>query len=330
MGRISVEQRLLVKQYHEQGMSAYHISQKLTISRGAIRNIVKKLKNGFGVEDLPKSGRKVKLSQTDVRRVIIHSKKFPFDTAPAINRSTGLSKKVSASTIKRILSDKGLPARLAARKPKLNKSQIKRRLEFAKVHNIWTTLDWHKIIFSDECRIELNPKTRSFVRRPKNTRFNPKYISESNKFSPSIMIWGAIRHDGRKVLIRCTTSVDSSEYIRILEEGLPTIYNHRYRLQQDGAPCHRSKATASYLQRKMIRLLDNWPAQSPDVNIIENIWHILKENVKKHHCENLEELWRIIQLEWGNIPSGTIEKCYASLPRRMKAIISNKGRSTKY
>ena len=58
MGRISLQQRSLVKHYHEEGLSPHQISKKLPVSRGAIRNIVKKLEKGYGVEDLPKSGRK--------------------------------------------------------------------------------------------------------------------------------------------------------------------------------------------------------------------------------------------------------------------------------
>ena len=258
------------------------------------------------------------------------AKKFPFDAASAILRSTDLADKVSVSTVRRVLTANNLNARFAAVKPKLNNNQIRRRLSFAKLHQNWAPLDWQKIIFSDECRIELNPKTKSYVRRPKHMRFHPKYITESSKFSSSIMLWGAIRYDGKKMLIKCNTNVNSDEYIRILTEGLPQIYNHRYRFQQDGAPCHRSRQTMQFLEEKMIRQLENWPAQSPDINIIENVWKILKENVKKHHCNNLNELWRVIQLEWERIPVDLIKKTYDSLPNRMKAIIFSKGRTTKY
>ena len=48
----------------------------MPVSRGSIRNLADKLKRGFGIEDLPKSGRKTKLSRRDVQRVIVQSKKF--------------------------------------------------------------------------------------------------------------------------------------------------------------------------------------------------------------------------------------------------------------
>ena len=104
-------------------------------------------------------------------------------------KAKNLADKVSVSTVRRVLTANNLNARFAAVKPKLNNNQIRRRLSFAKFHQNWAPLDWQKIIFSDECRIELNPKTKSYVRRPKHMRFHPKYIIESSKFSLSIMLW---------------------------------------------------------------------------------------------------------------------------------------------
>jgi len=99
MGRVSLQQRLCIKRYLEEGKTPYEISNLMPVSRGSIRNLADKLKRGFGIEDLPKSGRKTKLSRRDVQRVIVQRKKFPFDAASAILRSTDLADKVSVSTV---------------------------------------------------------------------------------------------------------------------------------------------------------------------------------------------------------------------------------------
>jgi transposase len=71
------------------------------------------------------------------------------------------------------------------------------------------------------------------------------------------------------------------------------------------------------------------PAQSPDLNIIENVWNQMKKTMKSSYETQLE-LRHDLQEAWSSIDSSFIKKLYDSIPRRLEAVIKAKGQSTKY
>ena len=55
----------------------------------------------------------------------------------------------------------------------------------------------------------------------------------------------------------------------------------------DGAPCHRAKSENNFLQQNNVDILD-WTGNSPDLNPIINLWHVIKNEVADQHPTSTE------------------------------------------
>ncbi len=73
----------------------------------------------------------------------------------------------------------------------------------------------------------------------------------------------------------------------------------------------------------------DWPANSQDLNTIENLWSIVKRKMRTKRPKNADELkaWR--PETWASIPPQQCHKLITSMPRRIEAVIKPKGAPTK-
>lgn len=103
----------------------------------------------------------------------------------------------------------------------------------------------------------------------------------------------------------------------------------RWVFQQDNDPKHTSKRAKLLFANYKVDVL-SWPAQSPDLNPIENLWREVKLALKGKNPSNKNELWALVEAAWKNIPIKTCQKLVDSMPSRCLAVIKNNGYSTKY
>ena len=127
--------------------------------------------------------------------------------------------------------------------------------------------------------------------------------------------------------------MDGSFYVSILQTQLllaaQNMYRRNWHLQQDNDPKHTSHVAKQFIAENSINTID-WPSNSPDLNPIENIWTIIKNNVEKRMPQNINELTKFLAEEWNAIPQSTINNLVMSMKTRCELILEKNGDRISY
>jgi hypothetical protein len=264
---------------------------------------------------------------------------------------------ISAKTTARRLHEVHLYSRYAVRKPYLSKEYKAARVDWAQDKKDWPLEKWRKVIWSDECyiRIGVDPR-RQRVIRPNGHALDARYLKPTFKTTQvTIMIWACFTTDRLgPIIVLDKGGVDAKAYLEILCDGLlsfiddligtstdvdtPAIIStHDLQFMHDNARCHIDRRVKSLLQEYNIPLMP-WPAQSPDLNPIENLWPDIKH---RFHLQFLDlgqnpstaahaiaRYSAMIKDVWENTDIELVRKVVLSMPERVDRVIERKGGHT--
>ncbi|CAF3714869.1 unnamed protein product [Rotaria sordida] len=100
--------------------------------------------------------------------------------------------------------------------------------------------------------------------------------------------------------------------------------------QQDNAPYYKTRDIKALFEDLSINILP-WPAHSPDLNPVENLWAIIDKKFKKIPMHTIQELNERLRSEWLSVESTICANLIKSMPKRIAECVKAKGdeKSTK-
>jgi transposase len=171
------EQKLTILRLRTQKKLWREIADLMACSIGTVARVIRQQKEQHTVVLKPHPGSKRVTTVREDRQLLRMYKRDRSSNSRALAESwhvavpsigTVRTRTLSARTVQRRLKSFGLKNYVKMRKVPLNQRQRKRRYDLCLRHKDWTVEDWRKVVFSDECNLQVEQSggCRTVWRKP--------------------------------------------------------------------------------------------------------------------------------------------------------------------
>lgn len=337
MPKLTENEKVLILSKLEEGWSIRAVANNYGINKSTVLRVKKRWEQEGSVSRKEGSGRPKISNHVQDEALLNHLRENPFQTARDAVSVTNFP--ASWSTASRRITKSELKNSASAKKTVLTEEHKQSRILFCLNYVYRPQNFWDNVVFSDEKLFQSGHDGRIRVYRPAKSRYDERYVSSRNRsgrFSINVWAWVCVHCSG--IAWRIGGRFNGQAYLDILENimhpSVEQIYpNNSFIFQQDNSPIHTARMIRQWFDINNVEVLP-WPACSPDLNPIENVWgwlvkHIYKRNFRPR---NENELWAAIEESWEELSQNENywRNLVSSMPARLNQVLEADGAMTKY
>ncbi|GFV35803.1 transposable element Tc1 transposase [Trichonephila clavipes] len=313
----------------EEGRKKTDLAREFDIAHSVVSRLWKSYKTTGMCSGRHGRGRVRSTTPAEDRYIVLSAKRNRRTTAQQVaNQFLAVSgKEISRKTVARRLRGGGLYARRPVVGVPLTRQHRTARLQWCREYHNWTEQDWACVLFSDESMFSLSSDCRrQLIWRECGTAYRPENIQEKDRYPTcSIIVWAGIMINGcTRLHVVASGNMTGQRYIdEVLLPHLRLFHGavgDKFVFMDDNATCHRTLAVHDCLHSEGIQRLV-WPARSPDLNPIENVWDALGRQVAGRNYPPT----RALTEEWDILPQQLLNNVVQSMVRRVECCITLHG-----
>ncbi|GFX58465.1 transposable element Tcb1 transposase [Trichonephila clavipes] len=283
----------------EEGRKIADVVREFDIAHSVVSRLWKSFKTTGMCSRRHGGGRVRSTTPAEDTYIVLSAKRNRRTTAQQVaNQFLAASgKQISRKTVARRLRGGGLYARRPVVCVPLTRQHRTARLQWCREHHNWTEQDWACVLFSDESRFSLSSDCRrQLIWRESGTAYRPENIQEKDRYPTcSIMVWAGIMINGRMCLHGVANGTMTANDTLMKFYFLMFVFSD----------CLDSEG----IQRLV------WPARSPDLIPIENVWDASGRQVagRNYPPTNKNTLIRALTEEWDKLPQQLLDNVVQSI-----------------
>ncbi len=261
-----------IVEYLKNNVPQHQIAKALQISSSTVHNIIKRFRETGEIAVRKGQGRRPLLDARGLRALRWHCITHRYDSVIDITkRGPGILPETTVGK-HNPMCHLQMPAKALSCKNEANVNMVQKhhRVLWDKAHLKWTVSKWKSVLWWDESKFDILVGNDAVSKEEGDL---PACYQRSVQKPASLMVWGCISAYGMGSLHVLEGTMNAERYIKVLEQHM--LPSRRRVFQQDNAKPHTAAITTAWLHSRRVRVL-NWPACSPDLSPIENIWCIIK------------------------------------------------------